>query len=85
MKQKPIVLYDFKGKTQVQKVQILRKLYGYRDRSNYNYNYERQGGLGKVNFSREKKTILKLENEKDLASVVEFFKKLNINFEVGRV
>lgn len=85
MKQKPIILYDLKGKTQVQKVQILRKLYGYRDRSNYSYKYTRNGELGNVNFSREKKTILKLKNEKDLVKVVEFFKKLNVNFEVGSI
>lgn len=85
MKQKPIVIYDLKGKTQVQKVQILRKLYGYRDKSNYNYKYERGGELQEIRFFREKKSILRLENERDLAKVVEIFEKLNMNFEVGKM
>lgn len=83
MKQKPIILYDLKGKSQVQKVQILRKLYGYRDKSNYSYNYKREGELGDVKFSREKRTVLRLKNQKDLGKVVELFKRLNVNFEVG--
>lgn len=85
MKQRPIVIYDLNGKTQVQKVQILRKLYGYRDRSNYSYAYERRGELQGIPHTREKKSILWLEDEKDLARVVEIFKKLRVNFEVGKV
>lgn len=85
MTQKPIIIYDFKGKTQVQKVQILRKLYGYRDKSNYNYKYEREGEMRNIKFSREKKTVLKLENKKDLAKVVEILKEAHVKFEIGKI
>ncbi len=85
MKQKTIILYDLKGKTQVEKVQILRKLYGYRDKSNYDYNYKRTGVLNKTQFSREKKTVIKIENEEDVAKVTELLKKLNVKFEIGKL
>lgn len=83
MGKKPIIIYDLQDKTQVQKVKILRELYGYQDSSNYIYKYKREGKLKGIKFSRKKKAILKLQNEKDLAKVVEIFKKLKIKFEVG--
>lgn len=83
MGKKPIIIYDLQDKTQVQKVKILRELYGYQDSSNYIYKYKREGKLKGIKFSRQKKAILKLQNEKDLAKVVEIFKKLKIKFEVG--
>ncbi len=85
MKQKIIILYDLKGKSQVEKVQILRKLYGYRDNSNYDYNYKRTGVLNKTQFTREKKTVIKIENDADVAKVTELLKKLKVNFELGKI
>ncbi len=82
MKQKTIILYDLKGKTQSEKVQAIRKLYGYKDQSNYNYNYERKGELTKIKFLKTEKTAIKLKNNKDLAKVVEIFKRAKIKIEI---
>jgi len=84
MKRKTIILYDLKNKTQVEKVQIGRKLFGYRDKSNYNYNYNRKGELEKIKLVRENKIVLQLENDKDLAKVVEILKKAKINVELAK-
>jgi hypothetical protein len=84
MKPKIIILYDLKGKTQSEKVQTLRKLYGYRDKSNYTYNYERKGELAKINYIKTEKTTIELKNNKDLAKVVEIFKKAKINIEITK-
>lgn len=85
MKKKVLILYDFEEKTQVEKVQALRSMFGYRDKSNYNYQYERTGQLAKVKLSRSKKSVLQLENDKDLAKVAEILKKLKIQFEVAKL
>lgn len=85
MTKKTIILYNLKDKTQSEKVQALRKLFGYRDRSNYDYQYERTGELVKVKLSKSKKSVLELDNEKDLAKVAEVFKKLKIQFEVAKI
>jgi len=85
MAQKIIILYNLKDKTQSEKVQALRKLFGYRDRSNYDYQYDRTGELAKVKLSKSKKSVLELDNEKDLAKVAEILKKLNIKFDVAKI
>ncbi len=85
MKKQILILYDFDGKTQVEKVQALRSMFGYRDKSNYKYQYERTGELAKVKLARSKKSVLHLENERDLAKVVEILKKLKIRFEVAKL
>lgn len=85
MKNKILILYDFEGKTQVEKVQALRCMFGYRDKSNYNYQYDRAGDLANVKLSRSKKSVLHLENETDLAKVAEILKKLKIEFEVAKL
>ncbi|MDP2750443.1 MAG: hypothetical protein Q8O89_06440 [Nanoarchaeota archaeon] len=84
MKQKTIILYDLKGKTQSEKVQTIRKLYGYRDKSNYNYEYERTGELTNIKFNKSEKTVIVLKHEKDLAKVVEILQKAKINIEIGK-
>ena len=48
MKKKILILYAFENKTQVEKTQALRTMFGYRDKSNYNYQYEREGELAKI-------------------------------------
>ena len=85
MKKKILILYDFKGKTQVEKVQALRKMFGYRDKSNYNYQYERPGDLTKIKFERCQKAVLELQNNRDLAKVTEILKKLNVKFEIAKI
>ena len=83
MKKKTLILYNLKGKNQVQKVQALRKLYGYDDKSNYKYNYKRKGALNNLQLKREKKTVITLDNEKDLAKITQTLKELNINFDIA--
>ena len=80
-----MIIYDLKGKIQTQKVQTLRKLYGYRDKSNYAYNYERAGKLQRIPHTKEKKMILRLHNNKDFPKIVELFNELKINYEVARI
>ena len=41
MKKRTIILYDLKTKTQTEKVKALRMLYGYLDKSNYEYQYKK--------------------------------------------
>jgi hypothetical protein len=85
MKEKIVIIYDLKGKNQTQKVQTLRKLYGYRDKSNYAYKYERTGKLQKIPYIKEKKMVLRLRNREDLPKMVELFNELKITFEVARI
>ena len=48
---KIIIIYDLSDKSQKEKVRITKKLYGYRDKSNYEYDYDRLGLLNKVTSS----------------------------------
>ncbi len=82
MKKKTLILYDFKDKNQVEKVQSLRKMFGYRDISNYDYQYERPGELANVKFKRYQKAVIELQNDKDLAKVTEVLKNLKVDFEI---
>lgn len=75
-------MYDFKNKTQVEKVQALRKMFGYRDKSNYNYLYDRPGELAKIEFKRYQKAVIELQNDKDIAKVTGVLKKLKVEFEI---
>jgi len=44
-----IIIYDLKNKSNKQKSRILQLLYGYTDKSNYDYSYKRKGLLdGKI-------------------------------------
>jgi len=85
MKPRTIILYDLKGKTQSEIVQTLRKLYGYRDKSNYDYTYDRTGEFSKIKFDKYKKNIIELKNDKDLAKVIEILNKLKIKAEVAKI
>lgn len=85
MKKKTIILYDLKDKTQVEKVQILRKLFGYRDTSNYSYEYVRDGKFTKLQCKRYKKAIIELQNESDLARVMEVINQLKIRADVAKI
>ena len=85
MKQRIIILYDLQGKTQTEKVQALRKLYGYRDKSNYNYKYDRTGELANIEFTKQKSMVIELKDNKDLAKVIEILGKLKIKAEVAKI
>lgn len=85
MKARTIILYDLQGKAQTEKVQAIRKLYGYQDKSNYNYKYDRTGELSEVEFTKHKKMVIELKDSKDLAKVIEILSKLKIKAEVAKI
>lgn len=85
MKPRTIILYDLQGKTQAEKVQALRKLYGYRDKSNYNYKYDRAGDISDIGFTKHKKMVIELKDSKDLAKIIEILGKLKIKAEVAKI
>lgn len=85
MTEKTIVIYDLKGKSQKEKVRITKKLYGYRDKSNYEYNYDRQGLLNKLSLKKARKMILELESKKDLPKLISIFKELGVEVEIARI
>lgn len=84
MKKKTLILYDLKDKPQKEKVAVIRKLYGYRDKSNYDYTYDRIGALEKISYTKKKMTVLELKDANDLPKVIELLNKLNIRTEVVR-
>ena len=85
MTQKILILYDLKGKSDVERTQIQRKLYGYRDKSNYSYTYKREGLLNIIDHEKSRKTVLRMKNKKDIVSVTELLKSLKIEFELARM
>ena len=84
MTEKVIILYDLKGKSNSDRTQIIRKLYGYRDKSNYDYTYERNGLLDKMDLKKSKKTVLYVKNKKDLPKIAEMLKELKVKFELAK-
>jgi hypothetical protein len=85
MSKKTLILYDLKGKSNAEKTAILRKLYNYRDTSNYEYSYTREGTLSRLNIEKSKKTVLYIKNKKDVSKIVNLMKNLNIQFEIAKV
>ena len=84
MAQKTLILYDLKGKTNAQKTKILRKLYNYREISNYDYIYKREGALANIQIEKTKKTVLRIINKKDVSKVIELLKGLEVEFEMAK-
>lgn len=82
---KTIIIYDLKGKSQKEKVMITKKLYGYRDRSNYEYNYDRQGLLNKIALKKARKMVLELKSKKDLPKLISIFKDVGVEAEIARI
>lgn len=82
MKPKTIILYDLKGKSNGERARIIQKLYGYRDRSNYNYSYQRKGLLDDFKFKKSQKITLQLKEKNDIAKISEILKALNVKFDV---
>lgn len=79
-----MILYDLKGKSNSKRTQILRKLYGYKDKSNYDYTYERDGLLDNLNLKRYKKTVLYVKNKKNASKIAAMLKELKVEFELVR-
>lgn len=82
---KVMILYDLKGKSNSERTQILRKLYGYRDKSNYDYTYKREGLLNKINLDKSRKTVLYIKNGKDISKVTATLKKFKVDFELAKL
>ena len=82
MKKKTIILYDLAEKSNNERTRILQKLYSHRDKSNYDYSYQRKGLLEKVQYEKKKKTALYLQTKDDLARISEILKKLKVSFDV---
>ena len=85
MNRKIIVLYEMKGKSNSERSRALQKLYGYRDKSNYNYSYDRKGLLDGIQHEKSYKVALELKNPKEVSKVAEILKSLKINFEIAKV
>lgn len=85
MTEKTLVIYDLKGKSQKEKVRITKKLYGYRDRSNYEYSYDRQGLLNKMALKKARKMVLELESKNDLPKLISVFNELGVKAEIARI
>lgn len=85
MPKKTIIIYDLKNKSQKEKVRIIKKLYGYRDKSNYEYSYDRQGLLNKIQLKKARKMVLELKSDKDLPKLISLFKELDIKAEIARI
>lgn len=75
-------MYDLTEKSNNERTRILQKLYGHRDKSNYDYSYQRKGLLEKVQYEKKKKIALYLQNKEDLAKISEILKNLKIRFDV---
>ena len=84
MAQKTLILYDLRDKSNSDKTQILRKLYGYRDISNYDYNYKREGLLNKMDLVKSRKTVILIKNKKDITKVITILKELKVKFEIAK-
>lgn len=85
MVERILIIYDFKGKSQKEKVRITKKLYGYRDKSNYEYNYDRQGLLNNLQLKKERKMVLELESKKDLPKLISILKEVGVVAEIAKV
>ena len=85
MAEKTLVIYDLKGKSQKEKVKITKKLYGYRDKSNYKYSYDREGLLNKMPLKKERKMVIELKSKKDLPKLISIFNELNVKAEIVRI
>ena len=82
---KIIIIYDLKGKSQKEKVKITKKLYGYQDKSNYEYDYDREGLLNKITLKKARKMVLELKSKKDLPKLISIFNELNVKAEIARI
>jgi len=75
-----IIIYDLKNKSNKQKSRILQLLYGYTDKSNYDYSYKRKGLLDGKIVKKEKKTVLYVKR-KDIFKVGRILEELKVKFE----
>ena len=78
-KEKAMILYDLNDKIPKDKTNIIRKLFGYSDKSNRgNYTYERKGTISEIPHERGCKSFLIVDVTNE-AYVVDILKQLNVN------
>jgi len=82
---KIIIIYDLSDKSQKEKVRITKKLYGYRDKSNYEYDYDRLGLLNKLKLKKTRKMVLELQSKKDLPELISIFKELGVKTDIAKI
>lgn len=75
-----LIIYDLKNKSNKQRSRILQLLYGYIDKSNYDYSYKRKGLLDGLFLKKEKKTVLCVKR-KDIPKVEKILEELKVKFE----
>ncbi|HJX50749.1 MAG TPA: hypothetical protein VJ438_04770 [Candidatus Nanoarchaeia archaeon] len=80
---KQIIIYDLKNKDNLERTRILQKLYGHKNKSNYDYSYKRKGLLEKIKHKRERKTVLYFNNGECLEKASRILKELGIKFEIA--
>jgi len=85
MVEKIIIIYDLNDKSQKEKVRITKKLYGYRDKSNYEYNYDRQGLLNKMALKKTRKMVIEMESKKDLPKLISIFNELGVKAIIAKI
>lgn len=85
MKQKTLIFYDLKEKSNSQRSRVLQKLYGYRDKSNYHYSYERKGMLEGITHQKSYKVVLEIKNKADVSKVADILNQLNIKFDIAKI
>ena len=79
MANKTMILYDFEMKTPQEKTNILRKLFGFTDKSNRgSYTYERKGLLSDTFHEQGHKRTLIIKTE-DEENVIKILKSFNIS------
>ena len=85
MARKSIILYDLKNKKPKEKVDITRKLFGFKDKSNNgNYTYKRKGLLNNIKHEKWKKATI-LINSKDETKVLKILKKFGLRALITRI
>ena len=85
MTKKSLILYDLKNKKPNEKVDITRKLFGFKDESNNgNYSYERAGLLKNIKHEKWNKAVI-LINSMDEEKVVKILRKFGLNVLITRL
>jgi len=82
---KSLLLYDLKNKNNVEKTNIVRSLFGYKDKSNMGkYIYQRKGLLSKFRYERWNKSAI-LVNNSDEREVKNILQRFGLNVLVMRL
>ena len=76
---KSLLLYDLKNKNNVEKTNIVRSLFGYKDKSNMGkYTYQRDGLFSKFKYEKLDKSAI-IVDTKDEVQVEKILKKFGLN------